>query len=562
MAKGLSSLGDEALYDISGGDELDHAEIDRVSSSAPYDYFDDPPENYYDPEGGWWPSLYEEQMKAFLCEKPYILLHGERFSGKTIVALNMVVKHCHAHDDALAMIVTITKTSAKTGGAWTKLFTEVLPEWEEGIGLAYTSSKMDTERNHYAKIQNVYGGWSTVMLKSIPAESMIAERWKGAEPTFVFPDELTETPIDASGYFDKVVQQLFRKKRKPGRPAYKFQYVAACNPAEEGEDHWVYQRFIAGPDSEQNPTAREQWERDFANFHIPITQNVNAENLEVYIENLRASCSTPDEVQRAMEGKWVKRIKGAAIFKNYFLPSLHIGGSLDKKKPVRLVPHESKEITVGYDLGDVNHGVVFYQDIPVRTKFRTPDGKEEDGYKTLSVVFDEIVLVGEKLSGWEPLVRMILNKMNYWCEYKKTRFRFDHISDKSAFNRYRIGQGGIDQKEIEKYSRRVMGKDPAKCKWLMESIKMKDTPKMGGSVEERVKILVDKLIREEIIIDVRCKNVLDMFRNIVAEKDSVLTPKKGSPYKHALDALTYPMFFRAAKGNLRAKAVDTGPKVW
>jgi len=85
---------------------------------------------------------------------------------------------------------------------------------------------------------------------------------------------------------------------------------------------------------------------------------------------------------------------------------------------------------------------------------------------------------------------------------------------------------------------------------------MKDTPKMGGSVEERSRILIDKLIREEIIIDVRCKGVLDMFRNIIAKKDNPLTPAPGSPYKHALDALTYPMFFRSAGENLRAKVVD------
>ena len=186
---------------------------------------------------GWWPELGPTQLEVFNCDKKYVLAHGERGSGKGIGCTHKCVRHAYENWDALVMITSLTITAQTAGGPWYDLYSMVLPQWEEGIGLKWHGPKFDASRNAYIKVANAYGGWSTIMLKSISAESVITQRFKGTAPSLIFFDELTEA--SSANYIKKLGQQVGRRRGVQCQ-----QFIAACNPSPEGEDNWVHKMFI------------------------------------------------------------------------------------------------------------------------------------------------------------------------------------------------------------------------------------------------------------------------------------------------------------------------------
>lgn len=468
-------------------------------------------------DDGWWPVLYPTQMKAFNCYKKYMLLYGERSSGKTIVALHRILRHCWETKGALVMICTVTKTSAKAGGAWEKLYRDVLPKWHDGLGMEFTVPKMDAERNHYIKVSNCHGEWVLIMLKSIPYGDAIRPRFKGAEPSMVFFDELTET--DDESYFTDVIQQIWR------RSDIKHQhYIAACNPADDGEDHWVYKTFIERPEEEKVA----EWERDTASFHIPMSENVLMENRQTYIETVKRACSSdPTAYDRLILGKWVKKQSGKGIFAGFFNMNLHVRG--EKASRNRIMPNTDYPIIMGYDLGDVNQGVAFMQELPMKQGM-------------VWVIFDELAITGEPIP-YEFLVPRIMRKMDLWCRQSRHKFSFRHISDKSAWDRFRAVTGSYDYMELQNHSREQLDKHADNYQYLDKIIRVIPCPKPDGSVEQRTKILIHLLQNEQIIIDAHCEHSINMFMQMRSGKDSIYTPTKNNPHKHIYDAISYPILF-------------------
>ena len=139
-----------------------------------------------------------------------------------------------------------------------------LPEWRAGIGLDFKEPRMDDQKNRYTFIANKYGGWSKVILRSMPYGSNIATRMKGPEPSGFFFDELTETEIDDRDYFLKPIQQL----RRPGTKYH--HYIGTCNPSHHGEDHWVFKTFMVEP---LDPITKV-WDPRFAVYYMPLSENV------------------------------------------------------------------------------------------------------------------------------------------------------------------------------------------------------------------------------------------------------------------------------------------------
>src|SRR4051812_30999304 len=154
------------------------------------------------------PSLTPTQIKLFFDEARYILSWSEKGSGKTVGSLHKLVKHCYDNRNALALILVRVKSMANKGGAWDKLQSWVLPEWQQGLGLNYTEVKMDPQHNEFIWIQNQYGGWSMCVVISAPHANQLRDRIRGYEPSFVFADEMTS--MDSDIYFTSVAAQIGR----------------------------------------------------------------------------------------------------------------------------------------------------------------------------------------------------------------------------------------------------------------------------------------------------------------------------------------------------------------
>jgi hypothetical protein len=483
-------------------------------------------------EEEWIPPMYPQQVDAFYDDSKYLLLYGGRASGKSICALHKCVKHAYEHRDALVMVCTLTRAGSTAGGAWEDLLSMaedhrgepagVLEIWAKGIGLVYTDEYGDKAGNKYIDIETADGGVSRIMQMSLPAASVVTNRIKTFKPSFFLFEELTNT--SDSAYFYKVIQQLGRRR---GVPQQFQQYVATCNPADEGRDHWVYKAFIENSDG---PVTDPRYSVHVLN---PAT-NPFMENKEEYLKSVEQEANLdPTAYDRLILGKWVARVVGLGMFEGFYDPEIHLKGELGKSGMVPLASNKDGSpcpIVVGYDPGDVNCARVFMQ-------------RHQLGEKRLYRYLDDHVRIKQRVS-LEQKVRDVLDKMVQFNRRANHNFSYVHIGDNQGWEQYNE-QGDLAYKrmlEISKYliDRPLKG-NPYKG---LTPIYMRSPSKGPGSVENRVRMMKDMLLNGSILVSGTAVAIEGMFRKlreIPRKPDKPL--KTASGEIHTFDAASYPVLY-------------------
>ncbi len=510
-----------------------------------------PPE----PVEEWSPPLGPTGEEIFHCMKKFMLAHGERGSGKTFACLHKLVRHLYDNDGAMACVTVITRSSAILGGSWTKL-QQVLNSWQEGIGLQGEGKngeivfKMDDGRNRFCWIKNSHGGWSMVFLKSMQHAEHIKAKVKGMEFSFFFFDELTET--DDERYFTDTIQQL---GRLPGiKPQ---QFLGACNPPDEGEDHWVHKRFFTGFDDPHAKTPKKR--SQYGVFHVPMTENRFIENKQEYIETVLEACRTdPTAHDRLIKGLWTKRPTGKGLFAEYFRRELHMRGSVEKQQYI--IPSGSV-IDIGYDIGTANTAITFEESL------QTTRGE-------LTSWFDEIVKVGRYVP--IPLLApMLLGRMNYWCGRTGRPLHFNHISDSASFDQMRP-DGSYDARKLEEELEKELHTTPERYPHLShiiwvnpeaaakdrifreQPVRLKPCPKPPGSRGARARMIISRLQAELIVVSARCQKTIEMFENLEQNPEKAYEPLKESRHGHPFDSGSYVVYFREMGGRTGVGATRLG----
>jgi hypothetical protein len=465
---------------------------------------------------GWTPKLGKTQMQMFNSAAPYILSSGERATGKTHGLLHKLLRHGYENKNALCLVLVGVRSQALIGGAWEKLQLDIIPEWKEGLKIKFTEEKMNEMRMRYFYMENMHGGWSKVVLMSIPWGAQLKDRIKGIEPSFVFVDELTT--LQNPDYFNVIVQQLGRRKGITGAQ----QYTAACNP--DGPRHWVYKRFFVTPLEENTITGKAKgvWDNDYAVFHVPISENRHNLDPKYFNRVMEAVRDDPVEEARMIRGEWIDRPVGTAIFKNHYKEDLFTAKSI--------IPNRSLPIVVGYDLGSANNAIIFMQMIPWRDQ-------------NLWTIFDEMVYTDRRLDFETTLVPHLMQRMDWWQKQTGHTYDWTHVSDNSAFNQYRSSGGSFDVLVVERASRALKGRFPD-----LKPIMMEPAPKFKGSVEVRVRLMMQIISRDLLRISPRCTKIKDMLICLESEKlkgedynpSLPFTPRR-SKHLHPFDAATYPM---------------------
>jgi hypothetical protein len=499
---------------------------DQISNLADFLY-GPPPESAGVSMGGstppWEPSLNPTQYKAYKDRAKYILMYGERASGKSIGALHMLVEHCYENQNALAVIIVGVKRQAEEGGAWHKLITMVLPEWKAGKGLDYTSEKTNVAKDKFIWISNRHGGWSRVLLLSMPVGAFVADRVKGIEASFVFVDEAQTLEGDENGqspYFNALIQQVGRIAGIP------YQQVVYCaNPA--GPSHWLYKRFFIAainPDTQERDPA-------YSVYHVPISENIKNLPPGYYETVMEATRGDDIEYRRMVLGEWVDRPDAAALFVDDWNAQRHVKG--DPIRGDQLMPLPGHDIFVGWDPGAAHSSIHMQQLIPTTEK-------------SVWVVFDEVNRV-DCYTAYIDLVPMVIRRMQVWCEIMRYPFKFVHISDSSAFDQYRASSGSFDAQDIERISRQYVTEQKLDERFI---IRMRACPKASGSVEARVRGTKDRLRNDELFVSCTCVKTLSMFMLLEEDPEDRLHPKR-SQHIHVFDSLTYPHLYVQAKGGMR-----------
>ena len=467
----------------------------------------------------WSPDLNPTQQKIFDDGTTFILCAGEKGSGKTLACAHKIIRHAYECENALVIIISPT---IRTGneGIWYDLETLVLPQWLEGMGLEFTPSKLDPlTKDRHRWIRNRHGGWSKLLLMSIPHASMVQDRIKGPAPSMVYVDELTN--CDGPEYFTFIALQLGRRRGNQGVPQ---QYLASCNP--EGPSHWVYKTFYV------DCVNQETGQRDpsFAVYHVPISENMHRLPPGYALQVQKITKNDPTEYDRLVLGKWVDRPAGDGIFKEFYIPVLHMKPSdLNLIKAGHgLMPKPGNPIHFGYDLGIVNSSITMLQQVPTRNG-------------SIWFVFDEIDKLDSKIL-YKSLAFELVERIQFWNKKVGYRFAGIHTTDESAINMWRPGEGCYDATLFEREFGRAMslyGRPDDGSE--VEEIKLMGCPKGAGSVAARVQILRSMLRQEEFFVSAQCKGTIDMLLFLIADKDNPEKPKR-SKHLHKFDSLTYPIF--------------------
>lgn len=488
-----------------------------------------------DPDDFWQPKLSPSQQQIFDSPARFILAHGERYSGKTYGILHKLVKHAWENHAAHVMIIVGVRRQATAGGAWAKLLRDILPDWKANLeGFDFGLPRMTAEKDVFLEVTNRHGTKSIFHLISIPYGGNLGARIKGVEVTAVFVDELVG--VGGPEYFGAIIQQIGRRVDVPLSEQF---YAAATNPA--GPSHWVWKQFIGGGTNDDgSPYLGGRIRPDgsvderYLVVHVPVSDNPDSRAKDYFRDFvLPAVQNDPIEYQRMVEGKWIDRPSGDAIFAGYFVPEFHVRGSAKDETILR--PSTTRGIiTLGYDLGDVNSCVCFLQERYTKEK-------------TIWIGLDELVYV-DKPVPFAKLVPTLLDKMNYWCELEQFNFQFEHISDRSAFDRYRAASGGTDQQLIETLSRELLRKAPERWPWLKSPIHLRECPKPPGSVAARIKITREHLSNETLFLSgPKMAKTVEALKFLESKKDEPMNPAR-SPHLHPYDALSYALYYNALGG--------------
>lgn len=484
-----------------------------------------PPEKGPPPPDTWMPSLLPGQLEVFNDKTDSTLVEGPRFSGKGWACGYRAVRHCWDHYNALLLVVVKTKRQGTSGGFFSKLGNEILPDYKANLeGFDYVGPAVTQEKDIIYKVKNRFGGWSIIQMISIMHDQDCERKLKGIEASLCYVDELTL--FENEKVFTALRGTLKRRRYIPAEAQV---FMASCNPA--GPSHWAFKKW------HETPGAQKPF---FRFIFLPITENPDP-NAVAYVESLKRD-NEHDRVayERDIEGKWVDRPSGDALFAEYFDVNVHVRGNLARNEILH--PRPGIPITVGWDLGDgANHALAFMQE-------------RSTSDRVVNVVFDEIVHVDSKIT-YDILVPEIMRRMNYWCEVEDHPFHFIHISDRSAFDRFRAATGSYDHRQVQQLSQHELTKRKETYPYLSRAIRMIECPKPPGSVAARVKLLIGHLARGDIFFSARCVDLIEAVKKLESEEGKPFEPKR-SRHLHPYDALTYPLYYSSLGGQVVARNPD------
>lgn len=342
--------------------------------------------------------------------RKFILVNGPRFAAKTVGCLHAVVSHCWNTNGAVANILVPTTTVGTDSGCWTLLTERIIPEWIGG-GFGMDWAPEGTPRQHpvtkkfYCLLTNKFGTTSRIEVNSLKEERDVETNFKNRYFSMIYWPELSL--YRSRDTFSVLIHSL----RLMGVPEEQHVMLCDTNPSDEGEDSWIYKLFYR---KENEP---ESFRKCLHVIEFSLDENpfLTEERKREIRDSYRYD---PTLYARLAEGKWVKT-RADSLFADIFRPNVHVVGDQEKL----MVPQPDAEtLMTGWDFGPVNPAVVF-----VEPFMPNPDGPEH--FKC----FDELVMLDTEISVGD-FTRLVLEKMQWWEEVMGRKVKWQHWSDRSAFD--------------------------------------------------------------------------------------------------------------------------------
>ena len=402
--------------------------------------------------------------------------------------------------------------NAKSSGIFCDLNEFVIPKWvESGIGFKITmplKMEADTKLTHL-KVSNMYGGESEIQIHSLDHDDKVETKFKSTRFSYIHLSE-------ADAFQDpKVFDILADQLRVIGLPFEDHKMVLDCNPPEEGPDHWLYKKFFINPNDPEILEKHPEFGVNYKQIQINIDDNPfldprEAEELkQKYIDH-------PHRYKRFVLGEWVKD-DTSGLFSSVYDSRIHVVGDVespDKRDHTVMVPDSTAyRLITGWDIGDVNHGGVIMS------------ARETEPISFDAI--DELVIKNEKISLAE-YVQEFMIKMDYWEKWFRDNGKqppiWFHWSDASSFQ-FKSSLEGFEVDEIIKLSQ--------------GRIRLMKAPKPKVAV--RIRLLKRLLHERRFYVSAQLSHVQDMLRLLKGVGPSKDQIPRTSQYKHAFDAVTYPV---------------------
>jgi hypothetical protein len=479
----------------------------------------------------WLPPLSPKQKQLFDCYKRYILCAGGRRNGKTLGVCHKVFRHLIETPGARVALIATTIKSAKEGGSFADLIDYAYPIWYDaniwGAGgrIEYTSKsgngepgpRMDAAtRTSSFRIRNLYGGESELVLFSIDNENQIESITKSKRFSMVWLSEGSNFKSDK--VFKNVVQML----RMTHLRREDHQLIIDTNPAEEGDEHWIYKKWYVDrlrdtPPKEMaesdHPITQAEWEmsrQEYELFEFQLEDNPFLTPFEI-AELKATNCDNQGEYDRNILGKWVKGfgLRGK-VFADILLPEKHFLGGDDEGIDV---DEAAVDMIGGWDMGKKNHAGVIVEP-------RMYNGRIH------YMVLDECVVLDEQMSIHEFAYEM-WEKIQKLERFYQKRFNWRHWSDNSAFN-YNPHSGDLDSTIVFNATE--------------GNVILEAAHKPNNSVETGVKFMRQLLFEQRLFVGGNCPRIREMLQGIT-EKDV----EDDTHLKHPFDALRYVIYMEERK---------------
>lgn len=476
-------------------------------------------------EGYWFPELSPKQLAIYNSYCRYTLASGPKKSGKTWATLHRIVRHAVETPRARIGMFAKTVKNAKSGGIWNDMTEIILPEWLEAGQTRYTTSgsdkvpgpKQDAQtRMMYFKIENAYGGQSEFQLHSIDNENEVEAIAKGTRFSCFYFSELSN--FRNRMVFDITSDQL----RMPKLDFKDHLWIADTNPADDGEDSWIFSIWWKLMNKREKNKAEEFLCSNLHLVEVMIEDNpylTPEERADLYAR----FAHSPDLFKRYIEGKWVRASENA-IFHSQFSDELHVLGdatSIDTRDWEVIQPNDHCiRLISGWDLGDKFHSA------HIIDSFEGENGK-------CYAVLDEICQLDKEAQvGLTEFCEWFLARYKFWMNYlfpeaddvKRGMFEWTHWSDNAALSNWRAGAETYDKNLVYKYTD--------------GEVMLMGAPKFPGSIAKRINLCKILLFEQRLVISANCKHTIEMFKSLRAGTGAQLI-EKSQIHRHVFDSLSY-----------------------
>ncbi len=491
---------------------------------------------------------------ALLRKKKFTLFSGPRYSLKTVCNLVGTCDHAWRTPQADIAAITVSQSAGLESGIWDQLVDGILPRYmlmDQGNGQRmewvkkpYTST---VSKKPACIVTNAYGGQSRIQLESLKDEREVERRFKSKNYTMIYVPELSN--FKQRKTFDIWGESLRAMHLRDDQ----FQFAADTNPADDGDESWIYHLWFVTRTQTYEEYCTFQAERglvilperafqvlkdSLGLLEFEIADNIFAS--EQRIDELTARYAhDKDLYDRYIRGLWVKASTGA-LFAQHFRENHHVAGELEtpgNPDPLMLVPQEQTRVLyTTIDPGSSANSAGFIFD---KVVIQPPNGRAQ---APVFVALDEVAIIGEDHT-LEDFTIKLCERMFWWEQSMGRIYEWKDYSDRSVFEQRDQSSKKYYHQLIFEISARFWEKKFQETgieQYRVRRISLQGADRGAGTLQLRVDLAKRLFFENRILISkTRCPNLIMTFKALPPRKEGGDVPPTSHKLKHAFDGWMY-----------------------